>query len=94
LWLGETPFFQPLGTDPEAASILDEDLQPITLGVAEQEQVSVSEAHTTNDRGRDGTAPRTRAQGSSNAKLLLVPVNVGIVRVASKEQKMCAGETN
>ncbi len=36
---GETPFLQPLGTDPESASIPDEDLQPIALGVAEQEQV-------------------------------------------------------
>jgi hypothetical protein len=29
---GETPFLQPLGTDPESASVLDEDLQPIALG--------------------------------------------------------------
>jgi hypothetical protein len=29
---------QPLGTDPESATIPDEDLQPIALGVAEQEQ--------------------------------------------------------
>src|ERR1035438_7032359 len=36
---GETPFLQPLGTDPEPASIPDEDLQPIALGIAEQEQV-------------------------------------------------------
>ncbi len=36
---GETPFLQPLGTDPESASVPDEDLQPITLAVAEQEQV-------------------------------------------------------
>jgi hypothetical protein len=46
LWLGETPFFQPLGTDPESASILDEDLQPIALGVAEQEQVSAPQRLT------------------------------------------------
>jgi len=37
---GETPFLQPLGADPESASIPDEDLQPIALAVAEQEQVS------------------------------------------------------
>src|ERR1700687_1923594 len=36
---GETPFLQPLGTDPEAASVPDEDLQPIALAVAEQEQM-------------------------------------------------------
>ncbi len=36
---GETPFLQPLGTDPEPASVPDEDLQPIALAVAEQEQV-------------------------------------------------------
>src|ERR1700683_2667584 len=36
---GETPFLQPLGTDPESASVPDEDLQPITQAVAEQEQV-------------------------------------------------------
>src|ERR1017187_3117891 len=35
----ETPFLQPLGTDPESATIPDEHLQPITLGVAKQEQV-------------------------------------------------------
>jgi hypothetical protein len=39
LRLGETPFLQPLGTDPESASVPDEDLQPIALAVAEQEQV-------------------------------------------------------
>jgi hypothetical protein len=37
---GETPFLQPLGTDPESASVPDEDLQPVALGVAEQEKVS------------------------------------------------------
>ena len=36
---GETPLLQPFGTDPESASVPDEDLQPITLAVAEQEQV-------------------------------------------------------
>ena|SRR5579871_966108 len=36
---GETPFLQPLGTDPESASVPDEDLQPIALAVAEQEEV-------------------------------------------------------
>ncbi len=36
---GETPFLQPLGADPESASIPDEDLQPIALGIAKQEQV-------------------------------------------------------
>ena len=36
---GETPFLQPLGTDPETASVPDKDLQPIALTVAEQEQV-------------------------------------------------------
>ena len=36
---GETPFLQPLGTDPESASVPDEDFQPIALAVAEQEQV-------------------------------------------------------
>ena len=36
---GETPFLQPLGTDPESATIPDEDLQPIALAVAEQEEV-------------------------------------------------------
>jgi len=36
---GETPFLQPLGTDPKSATIPDEDLQPIALGVAEQEQM-------------------------------------------------------
>src|ERR1035441_6725075 len=36
---GETPFLQPLGTDPESASVPDEDLQPIALAVAEQEKV-------------------------------------------------------
>jgi len=40
LWPGETPFLQPLGTDPESASIPDKDFQPIALGVTEQEQVS------------------------------------------------------
>src|SRR5712671_340109 len=34
---GETPFLQPLGTDPESASIPDEDLQAIALRVAKQE---------------------------------------------------------
>lgn len=36
---GETPFLQSLGTDPASASVPNEDLQPIALGVAEQEQV-------------------------------------------------------
>jgi hypothetical protein len=36
---GETPFLQPLGTDPESPSVPDENLQPIALAVAEQEQV-------------------------------------------------------
>ena len=36
---GEPPFLQPLGTDPESASVPDEDLQSIALAVAEQEQV-------------------------------------------------------
>ena len=36
---GETSLFQSLGTDPESASVPDEDLQPIALAVAEQEQV-------------------------------------------------------
>src|ERR1035441_4033184 len=36
---GETPFLQPLGTDPESASVPDEDLQTVALAVAEQEQV-------------------------------------------------------
>ena len=36
---GEAPFLQPLGTDPESASVPNEDLQPIALAVAEQEQV-------------------------------------------------------
>ena len=36
---GEPPFLQPLGTDPESATVPDEDLQPIALAVAEQEQV-------------------------------------------------------
>jgi hypothetical protein len=36
---GETPFLQPLGTNPESAAVPDEDLQPITLAVAEQEQM-------------------------------------------------------
>src|SRR5208282_1452601 len=36
---GETPFLHPLGTDPESASIPDEDLQPIALSVTEQKQV-------------------------------------------------------
>src|SRR5205814_1001860 len=36
---GETPFLQPLGTDSESAAVPDEYLQPIALGVAEQEQV-------------------------------------------------------
>src|SRR5258708_29734256 len=35
---GETPFLQPLGTHPESASVPHEDLQPIALAVAEQEQ--------------------------------------------------------
>lgn len=39
---GETPFFQPLGTDPEPGSVPDKDLQPIALGVAEQKQVRVT----------------------------------------------------
>ena len=34
---GETPFLQPLGTDPEPASVPDEDLEPVALAVAEQE---------------------------------------------------------
>ena len=33
------PFLQPLGTNPESASVPDEDLQPIALAVAELEQV-------------------------------------------------------
>jgi hypothetical protein len=33
----ETPFLQPLGTNPESASVPDEDLQSIALGVAKQE---------------------------------------------------------
>ena len=37
---GEASFLQLLGTDPESASIPDEDLQPIALGVAEQEKMS------------------------------------------------------
>lgn len=36
---GETASLQPLGTDPESASVPDKDLQPIALAVAEQEQV-------------------------------------------------------
>jgi hypothetical protein len=36
---GETSLFQSLGTDPESATIPDEDLQSVALGVAEQEQV-------------------------------------------------------
>src|SRR5271157_682485 len=36
---GETSLFQSLGTDPESGSVPDEDLQPIALAVAEQEQV-------------------------------------------------------
>ena len=36
---GEAPFLQPLGVDPESASIPDEGLQPIALGIAKQEQV-------------------------------------------------------
>jgi hypothetical protein len=36
---GETSFLQPFGTDPESATIPDEDLQPIALGIAEQEEV-------------------------------------------------------
>ena len=28
---GETPFLQPLGTDPESGSVPDEDLQPIVV---------------------------------------------------------------
>jgi len=35
----ESPFLQPLGTDPETATIPDEDFQSIALAVAEQEQV-------------------------------------------------------
>src|SRR6266481_181511 len=34
---GETSLLQSLGTDPESATIPNEDLQPIALGVAEQE---------------------------------------------------------
>src|SRR5580700_2742202 len=36
---GETSLFQSLGTDPESATIPDEDLQSVALAVAEQEQV-------------------------------------------------------
>jgi len=36
---GEASFLQPLGTDPESASVPHDDLQPIALAVAEQEQV-------------------------------------------------------
>jgi len=36
----EIPFLQPLDTDPESASIPDQNLQPIALAVAEQEEVS------------------------------------------------------
>jgi hypothetical protein len=36
---GETPSFYSLGTDPESAAIPDEYLQPVALGVAEQEEV-------------------------------------------------------
>ena len=32
---GEPPFLQPLGTDPQSATVPDKDLQPIALGVAE-----------------------------------------------------------
>jgi hypothetical protein len=32
----ETPFLQPLGTNPASATVPDEDLQPVALGVAEQ----------------------------------------------------------
>jgi hypothetical protein len=39
LRLGETPFLQPLRTDPESASVPDEELQSIALAVAEQEKV-------------------------------------------------------
>jgi len=35
----ESPFLQPLSTDPESATIPDEDLQPIALSIAEQKQV-------------------------------------------------------
>jgi len=35
----ETSLFQSLGTDPESGSVPDEEFQPITLAVAEQEQV-------------------------------------------------------
>src|ERR1039457_2191111 len=36
---GETPFLQPLGTDPESLASQTRTLQPIALAVAEQEQV-------------------------------------------------------
>jgi hypothetical protein len=36
---GETPFLQPLGTDPKSASVPDQNLQPIALAVAEKEKV-------------------------------------------------------
>jgi hypothetical protein len=35
----EASFLQPLGADPESSPVPDENLQPIALGVAEQEQV-------------------------------------------------------
>jgi hypothetical protein len=56
---GETAFLQPLGTDPESATIPDKDLQPIALGVAKQEQVPAQGARTTIDPGPDRTALRT-----------------------------------
>src|ERR1700687_879792 len=42
---GETPFLQPLGTDPVSASVPDEDLQPIALAVAENTNVPI-QTHT------------------------------------------------
>jgi hypothetical protein len=55
---GETPFLQPLGTDPESASVPDEDLQPVALGVAEQEKVSAQRLATI-DPEPDRITPRT-----------------------------------
>ena len=49
------PFLQPFGTNPESASVPDEDLQPIALAVAEQEQVPAQKLtrQSIPDRPRD-----------------------------------------
>lgn len=59
------------GTDPESASVPDEDLQPIALAVAEQEQVSAQRLtrQTIADETVQPLEPLSLLRCSAKAKL-------------------------